>query len=75
MPLELNNPPDMKATQTLPIEHLEEYNAACAYYARHGKLPDLMGNPGAIDYINADPEAFAHDVKADCYTLAMANIS
>ena len=64
MKLELQDP-------TLPLEHCAEYDAAAEYFARHNKLPDCMGSPGAIDYINADPEAFEQRVRefkyAHCY--------
>lgn len=55
---------------TLPLEHLEEYTAAANYFARLGRLPDCMGSPGAIDYINADPEAFERDVRLEKYALS-----
>jgi len=41
MKLELQDP-------LLPLEHCVEYDAAAEYFARHNKLPDCMGSPGAI---------------------------
>ena len=55
----------------LPLEHLEEYQAAAVYHARMGILPDCMGSPGAIDYINADPEAFEAEVRLVKYAISM----
>ncbi len=55
----------------LPIEYLREYDGAAEHFAKQGKLPDLMGSPGAIDYINADPEAFDQRVNDFKYAIAM----
>lgn len=60
---------------SLPLEHLVEYDAAADYFAKHNHLPPLMGSPGAIDYINADPEAFENRVLLCKYAIAMASIS
>ncbi len=55
----------------LPIEYLREYDGAAEHFAKQGTLPDLMGSPGAIDYINADPEAFEERVRDFKYAIAM----
>lgn len=56
----------------LPLAHLSEYNAAADYFAKHDRLPACMGSPGAIDYINNDPEAFMRDVQASSYAYGNA---
>jgi hypothetical protein len=55
----------------LPIEHITEYDVAAVYYAKHHKLPANMGSPGALDWINADPEAFQERVRQCAYALSM----
>jgi len=62
----------------LPIEHAREYSAAAEWCARRGlkgrlgdPLPCNMGSPGAVDYIDADPEAFEDEVRRCAYMLAM----
>lgn len=57
--------------KTLPLEHVAEYDAAAEYFARHYRLPDCMGSPGALDYIQADPEAFQDRVRQCRYANAM----
>jgi hypothetical protein len=64
----------MKTTNELgplPIEHTSEYDAAAEHYARTAQLPDCMGSPGALDWINADPEAFFSRVNEFHYAFAM----
>ncbi len=58
-------------TGELPIEYLREYDGAAEHFAKQGKLPDLMGSPGAIDYIQSDPEAFDQRVNDFKYAIAM----
>ncbi len=55
----------------LPIEYLREYDGAAEHYAKQGALPHCMGSPGALDYINADPEAFEQRVRDFKYAHAM----
>ena len=55
----------------LPIKHCCEYDGAAEHFARHGELPQAMGSPGAIDWIEADPEAFEQRVNEMKYALAM----
>jgi len=62
-------------SKELPLEHCEEYDAAAEYFAKHNRLPDCMGIPGAIKYINADPEAFHERVKQCRYANAMLSHS
>lgn len=64
--------------EPLPIEHAEEYDHLarhCADFGLSGDvgtvLPDGLFSPGAIDYINADPEAFAQRVKEFAYGRSM----
>jgi hypothetical protein len=56
---------------SVPAEHLDEYYAAVTHYARTGHLPDCMGSPGAIDWIQLDPETFADAVKLERYAITM----
>jgi hypothetical protein len=60
-----------KETTPLPLEHVREYDGAAEHYARHGAMPLNMGSPGAIDWINADPEAFDKRVREFRYAQAM----
>lgn len=55
----------------LPLEYCAEYDAAAEHFARHGCLPDAMGVPGALTFIQADPEAFDVRVKDFKYAHAM----
>ena len=61
----------------LPIEFIAEYDSAAMHGARQRlqskpeSLPILMCEPGAITYIEADPEAFEERVRETCYALAM----
>jgi hypothetical protein len=55
----------------LPLEHLREYDGAAEHFARHGELPQCMGSPGAIDWIQSDPEAFEQRVREFQYGIAM----
>lgn len=55
----------------LPLEHCREYDAAAEHCARTGTLPKNMASPGAIDYIQDDPEAFELRVKGFRYAIAM----
>lgn len=54
----------------LPLECCAEYDAAAEYFARNGHLPPLMGSPGAIDYIQDDPDAFYDRANACKYANA-----
>ncbi len=58
----------------LPLEIVPEYEAACEHFARTGRLPDCMGSPGALDYIQDDPESFEHRVKDYLYAAAMEKV-
>jgi hypothetical protein len=58
----------------LPLEHLTEYTAAAEYYAIHNKLPECMGVPGAIEYIEDDPDSFIQEVRNCQYANAMNKI-
>ncbi len=55
----------------LPPDYLREYDGAAEHFAKQGELPACMGSPGAIDYINADPEAFEQRVNDFKYAMAM----
>ena len=55
----------------LPLEHCAEYDGAAEYFAKHNRLPECMGSPGAIDCIQADPEAFKDRVKLFKYAQSM----
>lgn len=57
--------------KTLPLEHCEEYDGAAEHFARHGCLPCCMGIPGALEYIQADLEAFQDRVRDFKYSHAM----
>ena len=57
--------------QELPLQFLDEYDGAADCYARTGELPRNMGSPGALDYIQADPEAFKERVRDIKYAIAM----
>ena len=61
----------------LPLEYLHEYDDAALDLARRGltgaisdPLPPSMGSPGALDYIQADPEAFQKRIREMAYWLA-----
>lgn len=55
----------------LPLEFVREYDGAAEHFARNNKLPEAMGSPGALDYINADTEAFDQRVREFRYAHAM----
>lgn len=59
----------------LPIEYLREYDGAAEQMARTGKMPLNMSSPGAIDYIEADPEAFEDRVREYKYAAAMNKLN
>ena len=66
---------------SLPLEFIKEYDDAaiwCAERRLQGKsgdpLPLNMGSPGAIDYIQADPESFEERVRQCAYQLAMEKV-
>jgi len=67
----------------LPAEHLAEYDGAAKWCAARrmngdpdagkigGSLPFCMGSPGALDWIQADPEAFEERIQQCGYALTM----
>lgn len=55
----------------LPLEYIGEYDGAAEHYARTGRLPDNMGVPGAIEWIQWDQESFQARVKDFRYAIAM----
>jgi hypothetical protein len=66
---------------TLPLEYIEEYDAAAMWCALRGlkgelgdPLPPNMGSPGAIDYIQADPESFMERIGQCAYQIAMEKV-
>lgn len=62
------------AGRSLPLEHCAEYDSAAHWFVLTGHLPANMGSPGAIDAIQADPEAFQERVKQVRYARAMERI-
>ena len=65
----------------LPLKYIREYDDAALWCAHKGykgaigdPLPPNMGSPGAIDYIQADPEAFEQRVRQCAYMLAMEKV-
>ena len=62
----------------LPLEHASEYDSAAEWCARRGlsgaigtRLPEAMETYGALQYIQADPEAFEQRVRDFAYEIAM----
>jgi hypothetical protein len=63
----------------LPLEHIAEYDNAAQWCAQRGltgkpgdPLPENMGTPGAIEYIQADPESFEERVREFAYANAVS---
>lgn len=63
---------------SLPLDLCAEYDAAARWCAERGfagnvgdPLPAIMDTQGALQYINADPEAFQARVKEFAYARAM----
>ena len=69
------NPCDVCQQTVMPLGFLREYDGAAERFARTGNLPDAMGSPGAIDWINNDPEAFQERVREFRYAHAMEKLN